>query len=185
MTIPNHAKTVFEGVLFDVYQWQQELFDGTTTTFEAGIKTPVCAIFAITPEKKILYLKQEQPNRPLYYSIPAGRIEQNEKPIQAVQRELLEETGYNVDTIQPFHTVLEEGKIIQEETYFIGYNAQKITQQNLDGGEKIEILSASFEEFCQLIRDPNFLIHPDIKFLFYEALLDKQKMDKLRNTFLL
>ena len=33
--IPEHAKKVFEGVLFDVYQWEQECFDGSHATFEA------------------------------------------------------------------------------------------------------------------------------------------------------
>lgn len=33
--IPSHAVKVFSGVIFDVYQWQQELFNGETATFEA------------------------------------------------------------------------------------------------------------------------------------------------------
>lgn len=32
--IPDHAKCVFKGVIFDVYQWEQKLYNGTTTTFE-------------------------------------------------------------------------------------------------------------------------------------------------------
>lgn len=33
--IPDHAELVFKGVLHDVYQWQQEAFDGSFLTFEA------------------------------------------------------------------------------------------------------------------------------------------------------
>ncbi len=32
--IPDHATCVFRGMLFDVYQWQQEMFDGSIETFE-------------------------------------------------------------------------------------------------------------------------------------------------------
>ncbi|KKP89624.1 MAG: NUDIX hydrolase [Candidatus Moranbacteria bacterium GW2011_GWC2_37_73] len=27
--IPEHAKKVFSGTFFDVYQWEQEMFDGS------------------------------------------------------------------------------------------------------------------------------------------------------------
>lgn len=33
--IPSHATKVFSGVIFDVYQWEQELFNGNIATFEA------------------------------------------------------------------------------------------------------------------------------------------------------
>jgi hypothetical protein len=33
--IPSHAHKVFSGVIFDVYQWDQELFNGKIATFEA------------------------------------------------------------------------------------------------------------------------------------------------------
>jgi hypothetical protein len=32
--IPNHARIVFHGQLFDVYQWEQKLFNGKTAIFE-------------------------------------------------------------------------------------------------------------------------------------------------------
>ena len=32
--IPENAKKVFTGQVFDVYQWEQEMFDGSKATFE-------------------------------------------------------------------------------------------------------------------------------------------------------
>ncbi len=32
--IPDSAKRMFEGIIFDVYQWKQTQFDGTTRDFE-------------------------------------------------------------------------------------------------------------------------------------------------------
>src|SRR5215467_9321922 len=32
--IPEHAERVFQGKIFDVYQWPQKLYDGSTATFE-------------------------------------------------------------------------------------------------------------------------------------------------------
>ncbi len=34
MKIPPNAKRVFKGIIFDVYQWQQKMFDGSKETFE-------------------------------------------------------------------------------------------------------------------------------------------------------
>ena len=34
MVIPHNAKKVFNGILFDVYQWKQKMFDNSIKTFE-------------------------------------------------------------------------------------------------------------------------------------------------------
>lgn len=50
--LPKEAKKVFSGVISEVYQWPQELFDGTTATFEM-IKRPdtVKIVAVLTPEE--------------------------------------------------------------------------------------------------------------------------------------
>lgn len=50
--LPKEAKKVFSGVISEVYQWPQELFDGTTATFEM-IKRPdtVKIVVVLTPEE--------------------------------------------------------------------------------------------------------------------------------------
>ena len=47
--IPDHATCVFHGALFDVYQWQQEMFDGTYETFEMLRRPDTIAVIAIVP----------------------------------------------------------------------------------------------------------------------------------------
>ena len=32
--IPENAKRVFKGIIFDVYQWEQELYNGSKAVFE-------------------------------------------------------------------------------------------------------------------------------------------------------
>lgn len=34
MKLPPQAKKVFTGQIFDVYQWEQEMYDGSFETFE-------------------------------------------------------------------------------------------------------------------------------------------------------
>lgn len=39
--IPSFAKKVFKGIMFDVYQWQQKMFEGKLETFEKMKLKPV------------------------------------------------------------------------------------------------------------------------------------------------
>ncbi len=41
-------------------------------------------------------LEQEQPDRPKHWTLPAGRIDKGEQPLEAAKRETLEETGLDI-----------------------------------------------------------------------------------------
>lgn len=58
--IPQTAKRVFEGKLFDVYQWDQELFDGKTITFEKLKRPDTVNVIPITTDGQIVISEQEQ-----------------------------------------------------------------------------------------------------------------------------
>jgi hypothetical protein len=66
--------------------------------------------------------------------------------------------------------------------FFIAKGCEKVSDQSLDGGEKIELKKVSFDELLQIGRNPKFMekeIIPD----FYEALLDKEKYAELKQLF--
>src|SRR3990167_6673441 len=94
--IPPQAKKVFSGVIYDVYQWEQAMFDGSPAIFEM-LRRPntVCVIPMVGDQ--ILLAFEEQPNKGPHWTLFGGRQEQDETPIQAAQRELLEESGYVSD----------------------------------------------------------------------------------------
>lgn len=145
--IPDNAKKVFEGLIFDVYQWEQEMFDGTKTTFEALRRQPSVTIIAET-EGKIIFNNEEQPGKPAFSALPGGRIESSDTPLSAAQRELLEETGYESNDWQEWF-VADAGNMSKLEWnsfYFIARNCKKIKELELDSGEKVETTLLSFEE---------------------------------------
>ncbi len=45
--IPTHAHKVFSGVIFDIYQWDQELFNGKVATFEALRRSSTVMVVAV------------------------------------------------------------------------------------------------------------------------------------------
>lgn len=55
-------------------------------------------IAALTPEDKIILLKQYRPAYGEIYEVPAGAMKKGEEPLQAAQRELLEETGIEAES---------------------------------------------------------------------------------------
>ena len=59
--IPDNASCVFRGVLFDVYQWQQKMFDGSHGTFEMLRRPDTIAVVAIDDDGKIIACHEEQP----------------------------------------------------------------------------------------------------------------------------
>ena len=139
--VPKDASQVFHGVIYDVYQWQQKLFNGTFETFEM-LKRPDTVKVLAVKDNQLVVLDQEQPGYPSFYDLPGGRHDiPSESELDAVKRETLEETGMSfqswklLDVTQP-HSKIEAFIYIFLATDFISQAGQK-----LDGGEKINVLS--------------------------------------------
>src|SRR5690242_7503798 len=102
--IPEDAKLVFEGKIFDTFQWEQKLYDDSTKTFERVARLDTAVIYPVLPDGKILLVKDWQPQREMVITAPAGRLEEGETPEECILRELLEETGYQPAALVPFYT---------------------------------------------------------------------------------
>jgi ADP-ribose pyrophosphatase len=79
---------------------------------------------------------------------PAGAVDDGEEPIAAIQRELLEETGYASDEwhllgMAPVYPALQTNRIYS----FLALNAHRVTHQQLDEGEVIHCLEMPFSKF--------------------------------------
>lgn len=98
--IPSHATKVFSGVIYDVYHWDQELYNGSTTTFEMVKQLDAVSVLAIRGDK-IVTIYEEQPLREPYWAMPGGYMDRGEvSPQDAAVRELYEETGMNFATMK-------------------------------------------------------------------------------------
>ena len=147
--IPDSAKKVFEGVIFDVYQWEQKMFDGSEQTFER-IKRVDTVEVIVTRGDQILVTQEQQPDRPLSLTIPGGRIENGEDPLDAAKRELLEETGCVSDDWGLYQEVMPILKIDWTVYLFIARDACQVQDSHLDAGERISVRWVTFDEFLDL-----------------------------------
>lgn len=149
--IPDNAKKVFEGMIFDVYHWEQEMFDGTFETFEAIKRIDSVTVIALV-DGKILINTEIQPSRDPFFALPGGRVDRGEVPIDAIKRELLEETGYVSGDLSEWFTTdaSDMAKIEWNSHYFIAKNCTKNKEIELDPGEKIETKLITLEELIEL-----------------------------------
>jgi len=176
--IPKKAKRVFKGIIFDVYQWEQKMFDGTSGTFEGIKRRPSTQIIA-TVKNKILLQKEEQPVIGKFISFPGGVIDDGEKPLAATKRELLEETGMKAGKIKFWKKADFSKKIEWETYYFIAKDCKKVQEKHLDNGEKITPLLVSFEEFVYIVSREDFRNKEFSNYMF-RLKQDKKKLEEFR-----
>ncbi len=155
MKLPPQAKKVFQGKIFSVHQWEQKLYDGTTATFEM-LKRPGTIQIIPTSDDQIYFSYEEQPTKPLSFSLLGGRQEPDEDPLVTAKRELLEEAGLTSDDWELIKTYEFQGKIEWPLYYYVARNCKKVAEQHLDPGEKIEVKKISFDDFIEMTSSEDF-----------------------------
>ncbi|PIY79008.1 MAG: hypothetical protein COY81_04810 [Candidatus Pacebacteria bacterium CG_4_10_14_0_8_um_filter_43_12] len=153
------AKTVFQGQIFSVQQWQQQQFDGSFTTFERLSRPDTVGIVAVTEDHRIVLTQQEQPSMQPFLSLVGGIIDPNETAFQTAQRELSEEAGATAKSWQYWFGVQPLTKIDWALYLFIARGCRIEQQQQLDPGEKIKLWPVAYQEFLTIIFEPNFRDH--------------------------
>lgn len=150
MKIPDQAKRVFKGVIFDVYQWEQEMFDGSKATFEM-MKRPGTTQVIATVGDKIFMAHESQPTKPDFFSLPGGRLEEGEEPLAGAKRELLEESGLESDDWELYKMYEPVHKLDWQVHAYIARNCRKVAEPKLDSGEKIAIEAMDFDKFVATV----------------------------------
>ena len=175
--IPEQATCVFKGEIFDVYQWPQTLFDGSTETFEM-LRRPDTVVVICIVEGKLLVLDEVQPHCGARRNFPGGRVDVTDKSIlDAAKREVHEETGYSfsqwrvVNVTQPvakmewfIHTVLAWGVTGKDEPH-------------RDAGEQITERLMDFDEVKRMAADgEGYLFEADDLFKHIDSIEELERL---------
>jgi 8-oxo-dGTP pyrophosphatase MutT (NUDIX family) len=174
-TKPADAKKVFSGVLFNLYQWPQEMFDGSIATFENLDRCDTVTLIPITEDKKIILTRQEQPRTGVFWSLPGGIMDPGETPFKTAKRELMEETGSVSEDWYHFFSSQPSGKIDWASYFFIAKNCKIKTDPNPDPGEKIEVELVDFDRFFEIMKHPSFRHHDLIIRYFRMSAAEKEE----------
>jgi len=156
--IPNNAKRVFKWKTFDVYQWEQEMFNWTTKTFEKLKRNDSIDIVAVSEDNEIFILEEQHPWREPFFWLVWWTCEDWETPIETAKRELLEETWLISNDLELFWAYIISSRINYKSNIFIARNCKKIENQNLDSWEKISVKKVTWDEFLKIIANPKFRV---------------------------
>lgn len=129
-----------DGIIFEPY------------VFECGTWVNV---IALTKNREVLLIRQYRHGAgQVMLEIPAGIMdEEDESPLRAAQRELLEETGYTSDRFIEVGKVYPNPATHNNLTYcFLALDVEQVGRQNLDETEEIEVILVPFDEFVSLAK---------------------------------
>ncbi len=152
VVVPDNACKVFQWEIFSVWQYPQQMFDGSIKTFELASRLNTVIILP-TVDTSILLGYEKQPHfEDFQLGFLWGRQDEGETPLECAQRELLEETGM-VSNDWFLWKRYETGSKLAHTTYFfVARNPQKVWEQHLDKGwEIIEIRAILFDDFVDRI----------------------------------
>lgn len=154
--VPQGAQTVFQGELFSIVQWEQRLYDGSTTLFEKAVRPDYAGVLAVTSDNTILITHQEQPGIEPFIALPGGVVEPGETAFETAKRELLEETGYECEDLALWYALEPSSRVAWTLHQYIAWGCTKVAEPSPDAGERITVQTISFEELLELCYEPRF-----------------------------
>lgn len=172
--VPEDAVKVFDGIIFSVYQWEQEQLDGSFKTFEM-IKRPDTVNIIPIHDGKIILGRETQPHTGTFLDVPAGMHDnEEENELAAAKRELLEETGYIFKNWKLVEASQAGSNKIEQLVYtFVASGIDEVVEQNLDiGGEKIDVVHMTLDEVKSMRSDPIMRYYEHSIFAYVDSIDD-------------
>lgn len=115
----------------------------------AGVKRerPAGAVLALTPDRHVILARQYRPGPGrVLLELPGGFIEPGEQPVDAITRELLEETGYQGQVRMAgsfWHDAYSDAQRIA----FVATDCIKAAEPNPERTEFIDVITLALDEF--------------------------------------
>lgn len=153
MSFEANASLQFSGKKFKVYTKEVKDQNGKIHQTQAVIHPGAVVILPFLNDHEILLIKNYRPIlSELLWELPAGTWESGEEPLQTAKRELMEETGYKADIMQPLLSFYSTPGFSNEWLdCFIAKNL-KFVGQNLDETEEITVVSTPLTQAYDMIK---------------------------------
>lgn len=171
-------KTCFQNQWWKVVERKFVTPNGKKIDWFVLEKPDAVCVFCLTKQGKLVAIRYFRPGiQKMVYDIPSGFINKGEKPLHAAKRELREETGFKA------------GKFINLGSYaanaagdtlmlhcFLALQAEKVSGQNLDHGEEIEVKILTLKQLLAKIKSKDFLDSTRLGVIFMAL----EKLGKLK-----
>ena len=146
------SEEVFRGKLITVRKDTVRLPGGKTTEREIVVHPDVVAILPVLDDGRIVLVRQfRKATERVLLEAPAGGIDGDETPEEAVRREMIEETGYRVGSLELLYTFYTSPGFTTEKMYLYratGLEPGKATEET----DQIEVVCLTKEEAEEAIR---------------------------------
>lgn len=147
------SETAFSGKLIDVRRDTVRLPNGRTATREIVEHPEVVAILPLLDDGRIVMVRQyRKAVDRILLEVPAGGIDGEESPEDAVRREMKEETGYAVGEMERLTAFYTSPGFTTEYMYL--YRAGRLTPgEPTEENDELEVLHVSIDEARRRARD--------------------------------
>ncbi len=154
-----HEKTLntarlYEGKIINLRVDTVELPDKKYSKREIVEHSGAAAVVPLTQDGHVILVKQfRKPMEEVMYEIPAGRLEIKESPENCAIRELAEETGYTVGSLEELVTFYPSPGFSNEKIHV--YVARDLTEgvAKPDEDEYLEVMTFSVEDALKMIEN--------------------------------
>lgn len=133
-----------------------ELPDGTVVpNYYVREARGFVTILALTPEEEIVLVRQYRyGSDAIHLELPAGTLLESEEPRECALRELVEETGYEVERCDLAAVYLPEPVRSPARAYvYIGLGARRTQELKLDPTEHLQVELAPLLRFRTMLQD--------------------------------
>ena len=127
-------------------------------------------IIALTKQQEVVMVRQYRHGaQKVILELPGGAMEpEDESPLQAARRDLLEETGYTSDTFIQIGCLSPNPANQTNLIYsFLALDAEKVGGQHLDETEDIEVVLKPLEELIRMAKSGELFQSMQVSAVFF------------------
>ena len=146
------SKQIFDGRVINLFVDDIELPNGKGSTREVVRHPGAVCVIPITDEGEVIMVKQfRYPFGKVLLEIPAGKLEPNEDPLDAVKRELEEESGVNAQCVEFIGMTYTTVAFTDEKIYTYMATGLTFTNSHPDEDEFLEVVRVPLDSLVQMV----------------------------------
>ena len=168
-------ENIYDGKVIKVVKDVVTIDDNSTSIREVVLHNGGVCIALKDKDNKFFVEKQfRYPFNDTLYEFPAGKIEKGEDPLEAIKREVVEETGYSAKNIKYYGYIAPTCGYSSEKIYLYYGEVDEYFGQHLDSDERIDLVKFSYDELKMMAKNNEIYDGKTIAVMHYLYLNDDE-----------